>query len=105
MSFAPTFVTIDALKRRGLNAPLQRVGPGRWSHHIPGSDIAENVYDPRLYKRVAPYGLRPLGGACCDDCAKHSRGGLGQVDTAITPIRVGIALALLGGAWWMWGPR
>jgi hypothetical protein len=100
MTMAPVIVSIDDLKRRGLSAPLHREGRGLWSHHIPDTDINETVYDPRLYKRTGPYGLKPLG-ACCDDCAKHARSrGLGQVDVTITPIRVGIALAMIGGAWW-----
>lgn len=50
MTIAPTYITIDERMKRGLCSPLQVDGQraGIWYHHIPGTDVLETVYDPRV---------------------------------------------------------
>jgi len=85
VSFAPVFVPVG--ERTG--ARLQPVAPGRWFHAIPGTDIVENVYDPRRWEKNGPYGLRP-------------RVGLGQTDDSGARMRALVLLALVGGGIYYW---
>ena len=85
MSFAPVFVPVS--ERAG--ARLQAVAPGRWFHHIPGTDVTENVYDPRLWVRSGAYGL-------------HPRAALGQADESGGRLRAFVLFALACGGLYYW---